>query len=182
MITNHEPLCVKAAGTCICIDLGTALSAQYKKGWDDCTRFAAEQAKPLLRRNAMDTSRKAVERNADSIKGTQREVLDLLTKFPDGLTDFELESHTGVVHQSISAARRALVVAGLVMDSGERRVNLRGNDAAVWVMASPSRLEPDDRTSRPDSSPPDHSCVPTRPRSSDTCPACIAERGQRDLW
>lgn len=154
----------------------------YKKGWEDATRFAAEQAKPLLRRDAMDTSRKAVQRNADIIKGTQATVYALIKNSRNGLTDFELESTTGIVHQSVSAARRALVLAGLVTDSGERRKNLRGNDAAVWVLASPSRLEPDDRSAPAVAVAHVHTCDDTRPRTKDVCVACLAERGQEGLW
>ena len=161
---------------------GQRESDAYKKGWEDATRFAAEQAKPLLRRDAMDTSRKAVQRNADVIKGTQAEVYALIKNSRNGLTDFELEDVTGIVHQSVSAARRALVVAGLITDSGERRKNRRGNDAAVWVLASPSRLESDVRTADPVALPHVHTCRDDRARSADVCPACIAERGQEGLW
>lgn len=170
----------------------------YKQGWEDATKYAAWQAKPLLRRDAMDTSRKAVQRNAATIKGTQATVYGLLKNSRNGLTDFELEAMTGIVHQSVSAARRALVVSGLVTDSGERRKNLRGNDAAVWVLSSPSRTEPDEASDQPADRPvcrhcgtttcarrPGYAyCYGTRPRPDNPgCPRCGAAHYIEDcIW
>lgn len=129
------------------ITLRDALAQQYNAGWNDATSFAAEQAKARLSRKARPTSREAVARNADSIKGVQLAVYGLISKHPLGMTDFDLEDALGRSHQSVSAARNALMMSGLVTDSGKRRPNRRGNNATVWVAASPSSEETSDRSS-----------------------------------
>jgi hypothetical protein len=123
------------------ITLRDALAQQYNAGWNDATTFAAEQAKARLSRKARPTSREAVARNADSIKGVQLAVYGLISKHPLGMTDFDLEDALGRSHQSVSAARNALMMAGLVTDSGKRRPNRRGNNVTVWVATSPSSEE-----------------------------------------
>lgn len=130
---------------------GQRESDAYHRGWNDCQRFIAEQQEARLGKKAQRTSRAAVERNIDSIRGLQREVLDALQRNPLGLTDFDLESALGRTHQSVSAARNALMTAGLVSDSGKTRPNARGNHSIVWVLTSPSRMESDDRSDSPDS-------------------------------
>ena len=152
-----------------------AMSAEYKRGWDDCAKVAAEQAKARLSRKARSTSREAVHRNADSIKGVQRDVYTALTHNPLGLTDFDLEDALGRSHQSVSAARNALMMSGLVTDSGKRRPNRRGNNAIVWVVSSPSSEDADVRK-------PDAVSSPTGPNGGRTtatitlpnppCPEC----------
>ena len=49
-----------------------------------------------------------------------------------GLTDCDAEAVTGLRHQTLSARRRELVVAGLLYDSGLRRKTNSGRSAAVW--------------------------------------------------
>lgn len=67
--------------------------------------------------------------------GTRRkEVFDLIVQY-DGLTDDEIETITGYTHQSASATRNSLMRDGYVWDSGERRVNRRGNPSIVWKEA-----------------------------------------------
>ena len=73
------------------ITLRDALAQQYNAGWNDATSFAAEQAKARLSRKARPTSREAVARNADSIKGVQLSVYGLISQHPLGMTDFDLE-------------------------------------------------------------------------------------------
>lgn len=61
----------------------------------------------------------------------KRQVLDQIGRMR-GATDDELEYATGKSHQSVSAARNALLEDDLIFDSGERRPTRYGNDAIVW--------------------------------------------------
>lgn len=77
----------------------------------------------------------AAASNAVLKAGTRRkEVFDLIVQH-DGLTDDEIETITGYTHQSASATRNSLMRDGYVWDSGERRVNRRGNPSIVWKEA-----------------------------------------------
>lgn len=49
-----------------------------------------------------------------------------------GACDHEIESATGLAHQTASARRRGLVLRGLVEDSGMRRVTPSGRAAKAW--------------------------------------------------
>ena len=49
-----------------------------------------------------------------------------------GLCDHEVEAVTGLRHQTASARRRALVLRGLVRDSGRTRRTDSGRRAIVW--------------------------------------------------
>jgi hypothetical protein len=142
----------------------TALTAAYNRGWNDCTQMIAQQQQARLSKKAQRTSRAAVARNADSIKGVQRDVLTALSRNPLGLTDFDLEDALGRTHQSVSAARNVLMNAGLVTDSGKTRPNARGNRCIVWVVSSPSSKDDDVRTADPVPVPPS---APNPP-----CPYC----------
>jgi len=50
-------------------------------------------------------------------------------------TDEEIEDATTMRHQTASARRRALVLKGLVLDSGETRETSSGRKATVWRLA-----------------------------------------------
>lgn len=52
-----------------------------------------------------------------------------------GATDDEIEKATGLSHQSASARRRGLVLAGKVKDSGTTRLTHFSRRATVWVAA-----------------------------------------------
>lgn len=52
----------------------------------------------------------------------------------DGMTDHELERYFDKKHQTISAARRSLVVDNYLVDSGRTRKNDTGNECTVWVI------------------------------------------------
>jgi hypothetical protein len=118
----------------------------------------------------MDTSRAAARKAG---KGTKQAIYVLLHDNPGGLTDMEIEDITGLPHQSASAARRGLVVAGLVEDSGKRRKNSRGNDAAVWWLVSLNRKESNVHSSSP---------IPVPAHRTDVCdtPGCL-NRVTRDI-
>ncbi len=51
-----------------------------------------------------------------------------------GATDDEIEVALGLRHQTASARRRELVLAGHVTDSGQRRATRSGRMAVVWVV------------------------------------------------
>lgn len=69
-------------------------------------------------------------------------VLACIVTSPTGLTDDELEVHTKLSHQTVSARRRTLVLKGLVEDSGERRSNRSGRKATIWVVAKEGASPP----------------------------------------
>lgn len=157
---------------CCCSQLSAARAEAYKQGWEDATKVAVEQTSARLHRNPRPTSAAAVARNVESLKGLRRLVYNTLAKAPLGLTDFDLETATGRSHQSVSAARNALMMAGLVTDSGKTRPNARGNASIVWMLSSPSSKETNAHGTA--STVTDiHSCSDTRPRY--TCNACITE-------
>ncbi len=52
-----------------------------------------------------------------------------------GVTDDEGEQLAMMRHQTYSARRRELVLAGLVRDTGTRRETTSGSTARVWVAA-----------------------------------------------
>jgi hypothetical protein len=91
-------------------------------------------AEVRVRRNAPDTSH-LVEPKL----GTQMErVLRMIEKYQP-ITDDGIEDMIGLTHQSVSAARNALVRRGLVVDSGKRWPTRSGNKAIQWV--TPDRYE-----------------------------------------
>lgn len=62
-------------------------------------------------------------------------VLDAIAAAGDkGATDDEIEQATGLVHQTASARRRELVLAGKLVDIG-RRPTRSGRKAIVWTVA-----------------------------------------------
>lgn len=83
-----------------------------------------------------DTSRMAARMlNAQHRRGQVYRLLAKATASAPryGLTDDETERVLNARHQSVSAARRWLVLRGLVKDSGRRRLTSSGRPAAVWV-------------------------------------------------
>ncbi len=52
---------------------------------------------------------------------------------PVGRTDDEIEQALNMRHQTVSARRRELVLAGKVVDSGRTRKTRSGCKATVWV-------------------------------------------------
>jgi hypothetical protein len=72
---------------------------------------------------------------------------------PRGMTDEELETVTGLLHQSASARRRGLVLKGRLRDSGEIKLNHTKRPAIIWVLGKEKEKvvagEPSPRGSRP---------------------------------
>ena len=86
-----------------------------------------------------DTSEEAANSIAKKAPSMRTLVLAEIKNAGDsGLTDAEIESVLRMRHQTASARRRELVLAGLVIDSGERRVGASGRKAAVWVWSKSS--------------------------------------------
>ena len=79
------------------------------------------------------TSAAAAESQGRDIGTKQARVLAWIRWDPEGLTDDDLEELTGWRHQTVSARRRELVLAGLVVDSGRTRATSSGRQATVWV-------------------------------------------------
>lgn len=80
-----------------------------------------------------ETSRDAAKRMVPHLARLENLVLEAIRAAgPRGLCDHELESVTGLMHQTASARRRELVLAGLVEDSGERRLTPSGRKAKAW--------------------------------------------------
>lgn len=63
----------------------------------------------------------------------QERLLRLFDQWPQvGFTDDELETITGLTHQSVSACRNTLMRKGLIEASGFTRETRSGNEAIVW--------------------------------------------------
>ncbi len=94
--------------------------------------------KPLSKRApyvpGSETSKAAADSQRGKLPAKRQRVLDEIRAAAwDGLTDDEIEHRTGYRHQTASARRRELVLAGLVFDSKRRRWTSSGRQATVWV-------------------------------------------------
>jgi len=74
--------------------------------------------------------------NATRDKGR---VLDHIRRV-GGATDDEVERALGMAHQTASARRRDLVLAGLVTESGHYRETCRGCTATVWISTKAGQI------------------------------------------
>lgn len=78
---------------------------------------------------------------------------ELFNIAPDGMTDKQLQAVTGLLHESVSARRRKLVLKGRVRDSGEIRLNVDTNCMAIiWVIGKEKEIilgKPSPRSKRP---------------------------------
>jgi hypothetical protein len=91
-------------------------------------------AEAKVRRNAPDTSHLVEPRLGSAMERVLR-----LLRNEQPLTDDDMEQILRLTHQSVSAARRTLVLRGLVVDSGKRGKTRSGNKAILWV--TPDRYE-----------------------------------------
>lgn len=88
---------------------------------------------PYVRASA--TSREAAESQAGGVHALRREVLKcLVARGAHGGTDDEMEMELGMLHQTLSARRRELVLERLVVASDRKRVTRTGRRATVWVV------------------------------------------------
>ena len=90
---------------------------------------AAAESTPFA--DGSDTSEAASRRAQPRAGGDARRILALIRSHR-GLTCDEVESLTGLPHQTASARIRGLRSGGLIVDSGERRPTRRGRAAVVW--------------------------------------------------
>ena len=103
--------------------------------------LVSREAEPLPQRAPFVRGSDTSEAAADSITphgGRLRQmVFAVIVAAGDaGRTDDEIEVQTGLPHQTASARRRELVLAGRISDTGLRRTTRSGRKAAVWKVAS----------------------------------------------
>jgi transcription initiation factor IIE alpha subunit len=85
----------------------------------------------------LDTSLEAARSYAEHASTDSTRVLRVIRFLGDhGATDDEIEQALGMPHQTASARRRDLVIAGMVVDSGLRRRTRSGRNAKVWIVAT----------------------------------------------
>lgn len=99
-------------------------------------RIQFRDSGPVVRMTSTPTDTQIEAAKVAKVKaGTKQEtILNLVASFGDqGLTDNELEIITKWTHQSVSGARNALMMRGMIRDSGQRRPNQRGNREIAWV-------------------------------------------------
>ena len=85
----------------------------------------------------MGTSLAAARSITPDLQRLERVVLEAIVNIDRkrggaGACDHEIEVVTGLKHQTASARRRALVLRGLVEDSGVRRLTESGRGAIAW--------------------------------------------------
>jgi hypothetical protein len=80
-----------------------------------------------------ETSALAADSQEETIEAKQARILELIRNSYSGLTDDDVERRTGWRHQTVSARRRELVLAGFVTYSGTRRRTSSGRLANVWI-------------------------------------------------
>jgi hypothetical protein len=86
---------------------------------------------------ATATSLDAAVKIKKSVRTLQSMVLAAIRACGEhGATDFELEQGLEMIHQTLSARRRELVLKDLIRDSGVRRLTRGGRTAIVWVAQS----------------------------------------------
>lgn len=82
------------------------------------------------------TSKEAADAISPKIAPLQKRVLDTIKSAgPNGLTDEQIRSLTGLQHSTETPRRKELSDKGLVIDSGKRRKTRSGRSATVWVAA-----------------------------------------------
>jgi hypothetical protein len=83
---------------------------------------------------AHDTSRAAFESLRPHLNRLQREVFGYVSaRGTKGMTCDEIETQTGLAHQTASARIYELARSGVITDSGQRRPTISGRKAIVWV-------------------------------------------------
>jgi hypothetical protein len=87
--------------------------------------IVANKAQPTSQRAAI----KAFPRS-----GTKRQKIYNSIRLFKGLTDEEIERTLEMSGNTVRPSRVSLVRDGLVMDSGQTRQTVSGNDAIVWVV------------------------------------------------
>ena len=83
----------------------------------------------------LDTQLDAFEASRASAPTLRAEVVDALAEAPEGLTADEIAERLQSTPFSIRPRVCELRKTGRVLDSGRRRANSSGRNAAVWVLA-----------------------------------------------
>ena len=86
--------------------------------------------------NRPPTSTAAHRRSLHAAENDRARILDLLRERPEGMTDYEIQEATGIIHQTVSPRRGELVRMGLVVDGLKTRPTDTGSPATVWVLAA----------------------------------------------
>lgn len=81
-----------------------------------------------------DTSKAAALAIEPRAPRLAQQILELISRAPH--TCFEIETATGLSHQTASARIRELNLKGLITDSGLRRKTGSGRNAIVWRAAA----------------------------------------------
>jgi hypothetical protein len=100
---------------------------------DDDGRLFDPDLKPRARHTDPDTSHGAAVQATPRAGTNRRLALTMLRAHPEGLTDFELATLTGIPQTSIGVRRGELRNAGLVQPTTERRKTPNGGLAIVWM-------------------------------------------------
>lgn len=89
------------------------------------------------------TSQTAAEsQDKEQIHAAAERIFKLIEKAgATGYTDKELEKVMGMRHESVSARRRGLVLAGRIVDSGKERPTPTGRPAKVWIVGQGAIVE-----------------------------------------
>lgn len=87
-----------------------------------------------------DTSENAADEIVALASELRRRVYAELLKYPLGLTDHQLQDFLAMNPSTERPRRVELVRAGLVRDSGLRRLTPSGRKAVVWVARTPRPL------------------------------------------
>lgn len=106
-----------------------------RKAYEKPNLRAVDDNVVSIAKKAKKTSQNAAKKVLPHTGTLRRKIFDYIVS-TGGATDFVLEAYLGLKHQSVSAARRSLVVDGFLKDSGKVATNSSGNDCIVWVMAS----------------------------------------------
>lgn len=86
---------------------------------------------PSVRRDTSAAAARSTRRDAPHVAARMLALID--DRGRHGATCDELESETGMLHQTVSSKVRFLVKDGLIEDSGERRQTRHGRPAAVYM-------------------------------------------------
>ena len=95
----------------------------------------------LARPTDPETSHEAAKSlRAVKITETRMKILDLLKRFPEGLTDTEIGHKLSTVASpsGLRTRRSELVDMGLVADSGRKALTNSGRRTIVWVACPPT--------------------------------------------
>ena len=102
--------------------------------------FAFADATTKARATDPDTCREAALANLP-LKDTQRrEILELHSRHPDGLTDDECSELCSIRLNSLTTRRSELYQGGWLEDSGLRRLTTCGISAIVWRITAKTKL------------------------------------------